>query len=110
MFKAYEISPGIWWVGAIEWNLRYIHGFSIPNGSTNNAYIIMDEHITLIDTCTEEYWPQLMERISDVVDPERISYIISNHSEKDHAGSLREVLARAPVSYTHLTLPTMATV
>ncbi|MCI9129123.1 MAG: FprA family A-type flavoprotein [Eggerthellaceae bacterium] len=96
MFKAYEISPGIWWVGAIEWNLRYIHGFSIPNGSTNNAYIIMDEHITLIDTCTEEYWPQLMERISDVVDPERISYIISNHSEKDHAGSLREVLARAP--------------
>lgn len=96
MFKAQEIKPGIWWVGALEWDERYIHGFSMPNGSTNNAYLIMDDHITLVDTCTEAYWPQLMERIEDVVDPARIEYVISNHAEKDHAGSLRQVLARTP--------------
>lgn len=96
MFKAHEIKPGIWWVGALEWDERCIHGFSMPNGSTNNAYLIMDEHVTLVDTCSEGYWPQLIDRVADVVDPQRIEYIISNHSEKDHAGSLREVLARAP--------------
>lgn len=96
MFKAHEIKPGIWWVGALEWNERCIHGFTMPNGSTNNAYLIMDEHVTLVDTCSHEHCAQLLQRISDVVDPERIEYIISNHSEKDHAGSLREVLARAP--------------
>lgn len=96
MFKAHEIKPGIWWVGALEWNERCIHGFTMPNGSTNNAYLIMDERVTLVDTCSHEHCAQLLERISDVVDPERIAYVISNHSEKDHAGSLREVLARAP--------------
>lgn len=96
MFKAFEIKPGIWWVGVIEWDERYIHGFSMPNGSTNNAYLIMDESVTLVDTCSHEYWPQLVERIESVVDPAKIDYIIANHTEKDHAGSLREVLARAP--------------
>lgn len=96
MFKAKEIKPGIWWVGAIEWNERYIHGFSMPEGSTNNAYLIVDEHITLIDTCSERYWPELLERIADVVDPAKIEYLISNHAEKDHEGALREVLAAAP--------------
>ncbi len=96
MFKAYEIKPGIWWVGALEWNERYIHGFSMPHGSTNNAYLIMDEAVTLIDTCSEDHASELMERIADVVVPAQIAYVVSNHSEKDHAGSLREVLARAP--------------
>ncbi len=96
MFKAKEIKPGIWWVGVIEWNERYIHGFTMPYGSTNNAYLIMDEHVTLVDTCTERYWPELLDRISEIVDPVKIEYLISNHAEKDHEGALREVLAAAP--------------
>lgn len=96
MFKALEIKPGIWWVGVLEWNERSIHGFSMPYGSTNNAYLIMDEHITLIDTCSESYWPELLERIASVVDPSRIEYLVSNHAEKDHEGALRQVLAKAP--------------
>lgn len=96
MFKAYEIKPDIYWVGVIEWNERYIHGFTMPQGSTNNAFLIMDESITLIDTCTPGFEGELLERIADVVDPARINYIVSNHSEKDHAGSLAKVLAAAP--------------
>lgn len=96
MFKAYEIQKDIWWVGVIEWNERYIHGFSMPQGSTNNAYLIMDDKITLIDTCTPGFEDQLLERISSVVDPAQISYLVSNHSEKDHAGSIAKVLDAAP--------------
>lgn len=96
MFKAKQIAPDIYWVGALEWNERYIHGFSMPKGSTNNAYLIMDEKITLIDTCMGSLSKELLERISDIVDPERIDILVSNHSEKDHAGSIGEVIEAAP--------------
>lgn len=91
MFKAYEISSGIYWVGALEWEERYIHGITMPYGSTNNAYLILDEKITLVDTCIRAHADELLERIADVVNPAEIDYIISNHSEKDHAGSLARV-------------------
>lgn len=96
MFRAFQISPDIYWVGAIEWNERYIHGFSMPHGSTTNAYLIMDEQITLIDTCMASFEGELLDRVADVVDPAKIDIIISNHSEKDHAGGLARVLEAAP--------------
>lgn len=96
MFKAYEIKPGIYWVGAIEWNERCIHGLTMPLGSTTNAYLIVDEHITLIDTCMPGFEDELLQRVASVVDPERIDCIVSNHSEKDHAGGLARVLEAAP--------------
>lgn len=96
MYKAYEIAPDIYWVGALEWNERYIHGFSKHKGSSNNAYIIVDDCITLIDTCIGSMEQELLERIADVVDPKEIKYIISNHSEKDHAGSIGDVFSIVP--------------
>lgn len=96
MFKAMRIAEDIHWVGALEWNERYIHGFSMPKGSTNNAYLIMDEKITLIDTCMGELSHELIERVADVVDPADIAYIVSNHSEKDHAGALGSIIEAAP--------------
>lgn len=96
MYEAKKIATDIYWVGVIEWNERYIHGFSMPLGSTNNAYIITDEKTVLIDTCTQDYSHELIERIKSVVDPASIDVIISNHSEKDHAGSLIDVLKLCP--------------
>ncbi len=96
MLKAREVKPDIYWVGAIEWNERYIHGFTMPGGSTNNAYLIVDEQVALIDTCTPGFEDELLGRIADVIDPARIDYIVSNHGEKDHAGSIEAVLAAAP--------------
>lgn len=96
MFKAYKISPDVYWVGAIEWNERAIHGFSMPYGSTTNAYLIMDKSITLIDTCMPGFEDELLGRITDVINPAKIDYIVSNHSEKDHAGGLARLLQAAP--------------
>lgn len=96
MFKAQKIREDIYWVGALEWEERDIHGISMPYGSTNNAYLIIDEKITLVDTCIGSHSRELLARISDVVDPSQISYVISNHSEKDHADSIGAVLAAAP--------------
>lgn len=96
MFKAREIKQDIYWVGALEWEERCIHGVTMPLGSTNNAYLIMDEQITLIDTCIGSHAKEVLERISCVTDPANIQYIVSNHSEKDHADSIGRILEVAP--------------
>ena len=47
--KAIEIKEGVFWVGAIDWDLRNFHGYLTQKGSTYNSYLILDEKITLID-------------------------------------------------------------
>ena len=88
MLKAIEMKKGIYWVGAVDWSMRSFHGYSTRRGSSYNAYLILDEKITLIDTVKAPFVAELLERISSVVDPKKIDYIISNHVEPDHSGSL----------------------
>ncbi len=94
--KAIEIKPGIYWVGVIDWDLRDFHGYKTPRGSTYNAYLIVDEKITLIDTCKLHLFDEMLARISDVVDPARIDVIVSNHVEMDHSGGLPRLLDIVP--------------
>lgn len=86
--KPIKIKKDIYWVGGIDWKLRNFHGYLTQIGSTYNAYLIIDEKITLIDTVKHYLFEEMLDRISDVVDPEKIDYIISNHVEMDHSGSL----------------------
>lgn len=88
MLNAIEISPKVWWVGGIDWNERLFHGYTTEAGITYNAYLIMDEKITLIDTCKATFSNELVQRISQVVDPAKIDVVITNHVEMDHSGSL----------------------
>ena len=92
--KPIEIADGIFEVGAIDWNIRDFHGYSTKEGSTYNAYLIMDEKITLIDTVKKEFADELIERVSQIVDPRKIDYVISNHTEMDHSGGLPRVMHR----------------
>ena len=96
MLKAVEIKPDVFWVGGIDWNERNFHGYTTERGSTYNAYLILDEQITLIDTCKRPFTDELIDRISDIVDPASIAYIVSNHVEMDHSGGLPALAAIAP--------------
>ncbi len=89
MLRAIEIKPDVYWVGGTDWNERNFHGYTTDRGSTYNAYLIMDEHVTLIDTCKGTFADDLIERISDIVDPSKIEYLVSNHVEQDHSGAIR---------------------
>ncbi len=91
-YKAVRVTDDVWWVGAIDWNIREFHGYQTLRGSTYNAYLIMADKITLVDTVKAPFREELMARIADVVEPARIDYIISNHAEMDHSGSLPEVI------------------
>lgn len=96
MLNAIEISPKVWWVGGIDWNERSFHGYTTERGITYNAYLIMDEKITLIDTCKSTFSDELVQRISQVIDPEKIDVVIANHVEMDHSGSLPVIRRVAP--------------
>ena len=103
--QAIEIKPGIWWVGAIDWSMRSFHGYSTSRGSSYNAYLILDEKITLIDTVKEPFAQEMLDRIAAVIDPARIDYIISNHVEPDHSGSLPILLQHCPNAKVFTSLP-----
>ena len=92
-FQPVKITDSVYWVGAVDWDIRDFHGYSVNRGTTYNAYLIVTDSVTLIDTVKEPYVPEMMARISHIVDPEKISRIISNHAEMDHSGGLPKVAA-----------------
>jgi flavorubredoxin len=91
-YKAVKVSDHVYWVGAIDWGIRDFHGYLTERGTTYNAFLIMADKITLIDTVKPPFQSELLARIASVVDPKEISYVVSNHSEMDHSGSLLGVM------------------
>ena len=94
IYSAKKISEHVYWVGAIDWSIRDFHGYTTPHGSTYNAYLIMADKITLIDAVKAPFMDEMLARVASVVDPSKIDYIISNHSEQDHSGCLLKVIDR----------------
>ena len=94
--QAIEIRPNLYWLGAIDWAMRSFHGYATSRGSSYNAYLILDDKITLIDTVKRPFAGELVDRIASVVDPARIDCIVSNHAEPDHSGSLPALLSYCP--------------
>lgn len=91
-FKARKVSDHVYWVGAIDWGIRDFHGYSTEQGTTYNAYLVLADKVTLVDTVKAPFKEELLARISSVIDPEEISYVVSNHAEMDHSGCLPQVI------------------
>lgn len=91
-----ELKKGVYWVGAIDWDIRNFHGYSTRRGTTYNAYLLIDEKITLVDTVKHYLYDEMMARIKEIVNPSKIDIIISNHVEMDHSGCLPKILQEAP--------------
>lgn len=105
MLRAREVKPDIWWVGGIDWNERMFHGYTTEAGITYNAYLIMDEKITLIDTVKPKFADELIQRISQIVDPSKIDVVITNHVEMDHSGALPRIHEIAPQAQIYASNP-----
>ncbi|MBM3254902.1 MAG: MBL fold metallo-hydrolase [Candidatus Omnitrophica bacterium] len=93
-----EIIKDIFWVGAVDWNVRNFHGhtYSTNRGTSYNAYLILDKKIALIDTVYGPFAQEMIERISQIIAPGEIDYIISNHVETDHSGALPAIAKLCP--------------
>ena len=93
-----ELKKGVYWVGVVDWGLRRFHGheLSTHRGSSYNSYLIVDEKVALIDTVWDPFQDEFIENLRAVIDPARIDYVVANHSEPDHSGSLPAVMRHAP--------------
>ena len=90
--RAIQISDHVFWVGAIDWAVRDFHGYLTQRGSSYNAYVILADKVTLIDTVKHSFEREMVTRIASVVDPQRIDYLISNHAELDHSGCIPQMI------------------
>jgi flavorubredoxin len=93
-----KITDKVTWVGKIDWELKYFHGneYSTRKGSSYNSYLIRDEKTVLIDTVWQPYDREFVTRLKQEIDLKEIDYIIMNHSEPDHSGSLPELMKEIP--------------
>lgn len=87
-FKAVQVTDRVYWVGAVDWTIRNFHGYQTSRGTTYNAFLIVGDEVTLVDTVKLPFMDEMMSRIASVVDPSKIKNIVSNHSEMDHSGCL----------------------
>ncbi len=93
-----ELARGVYWVGVVDWGLAHFHGheLSTRRGSSYNAYLIVDDKVALIDTVWSPFENEFLSNVREVIDPARIDYVVANHAEPDHSGSLRAILREAP--------------
>lgn len=90
--KPVEIKDSVYWVGVIDWNIRDFHGYSTPFGTTYNAYLVLDDKVTLFDTVKKPFKGALLDSIRTLIDPKKIDYLVVNHVEMDHSGAIPEMV------------------
>ncbi|MCK5066417.1 MAG: FprA family A-type flavoprotein [Bacteroidales bacterium] len=92
-----QVSEDVSWIGVLD---KEIVTFDIvmetKYGTTYNSYFIEAEKKTVVDTVKEKYWPAFKEKLLSLTDPSEIEYIVCNHTEPDHSGSLKYLLEIAP--------------
>lgn len=94
----FEIKPGIYWTGKIDWELRNFHGEQLTtnHGSSYNSYLIKDEKNILIDTVWTPYTGEFLNNLRELIDPKDIDMVVVNHGEPDHSGALPHLMSMIP--------------
>jgi len=95
--KPRKIKDGLYWVGAVDWDRRMFDDLiPLPDGTSYGAYLVQgSEKTALIDTVDPSMSHVLLDRLSHL-NLERIDYVIANHAEQDHTGTLPQVLSKHP--------------
>jgi flavorubredoxin len=95
--KPFAIKNDVYWIGALHPDLSVFDIImATKNGTTYNSYLIKDEKTVIIDTVKEKFAEQYVAHIATLIDVKKIDYIIMQHSEPDHSGSLLALLDAAP--------------
>ena len=95
--KPREIKPGVYWVGAVDWDRRLFDALiPLPDGTSYNSYLIQgSEKTALIDT-VDAAMPDVLLNNLKQLGVDRIDYVVTHHAEQDHSGALPAVLDRYP--------------
>jgi flavorubredoxin len=93
-----ELASRVYYVGVEDWDRRIFDALiPLPLGTSYNSYLIVGKTKTaLIDTVQRNFSDELLEKIQQIVDPAKIDFVVMNHAEPDHAGSIPQMLAAVP--------------
>ena len=106
MLGPVEIKPGLYWIGSEDPDLRVFDDlFPTEHGTSYNAYLLKGNGKTvIIDTVEHKNVDEYMDKVRSLVDPAAIDYIIVNHTEHDHSGSLAYLLEHSPQAVVYCTI------
>jgi flavorubredoxin/flavin reductase (DIM6/NTAB) family NADH-FMN oxidoreductase RutF len=92
-----EITPGTTAIRCLDWDRdRFDIEFGLQNGTTYNSFLIQSEKIALIDTSHEKFRQLYLDALLGLIDPSSLDYLIVSHTEPDHSGLVKDILALAP--------------
>jgi flavorubredoxin/flavin reductase (DIM6/NTAB) family NADH-FMN oxidoreductase RutF len=92
-----EITPDTTTIRSLDWDRdRFDIEFGLQNGTTYNSYIIRGEKVALVDTSHAKFRQLYLDALTGLIDPKEIDYLIISHTEPDHSGLVKDVLALAP--------------
>jgi flavorubredoxin len=93
-----ELAKNVYWIGVVDWGLRHFHGWELSThrGSSYNAYLVKDRKIAVVDTVWAPFADRFLENLRELVDPAAIDYVVANHAETDHSGSLPALMRLCP--------------
>ena len=95
--KVIKINEDVSWIGVLDPGLvTFDIVMETKYGTTYNSYFINADKKVVIETVKEPFWDIYLEKLSQVMDPASIDYIIMNHTEPDHSGCLGNLLKVAP--------------
>lgn len=92
----HPLCDNVDWVGYVDWNVRDFHGYVTDRGSTYNSYLVRDEKLAVIDTVKARHGAQFLAHISELADPAKLDYVVVQHAEPDHSGSLPRLMKVCP--------------
>lgn len=92
-----KIAEGVNWVGVLHPDLK-VFDIIMPleNGTTYNSYLVQGEKTAVIESVRDGFYDEFMDNVKSLTDPAKIDYIIVNHTEPDHSGSMLRLLKDAP--------------
>ncbi|MCD6445939.1 FprA family A-type flavoprotein [Candidatus Bathyarchaeota archaeon] len=95
--KPRKLKSNVYWVGAVDWDRRLFDELiPLPDGTSYNAYLVKgSEKTALIDTVDPTMANVLITNLQ-LLNIEKIDYIIVNHAEQDHSGTLPQILKLYP--------------
>lgn len=97
MYTVRKVTEDLYWVGANDHRLELFENiFPIPRGVSYNSYLLLDEKTVLFDTVDWSSAHQLIKNVKDVLGDRDLDYIVVNHMEPDHGGSIEEICMRYP--------------
>ena len=86
--EKYLLKDDIWWVGAVDWDVRDFHGYQTARGTSYNAFLILDESIALVDGCRDSFYAEVLTRVRNCCEGRPVDYFVINHVEPDHSGAI----------------------